>query len=278
MVVTAVAGGYLAGRVDLVPTDSPLHGIELPMPAARDAEAIRPAPTPEVPAPPRDRSHHFAGNRAAANGPSSPAAEPSSTPPDSTAPSSVRESEKRDAVSSPRIESAAAMPATPRPAAVSERVEEPPPVVVQAATPSAPSPTPQLASTSKPVPTAEPRVERVPVASDASARRQSSPPEEPASDPAADDGQSVANGSVTAIVVGARGAAEPGARAVAYVRVQVQLEPGSTLTIDGERVGVAPFSDLIMEPGLHTFVAELPDGLQIEQLIQVKSDTGVVEF
>jgi hypothetical protein len=81
---------------------------------------------------------------------------------------------------------------------------------------------------------------------------------------------------VTAIVVGARSAAEQ--RTSAYVRVQVRLEPGAILTVDGERVGVAPFSDLIMQPGPHTFVAELPDGLQIEQLIQVSPEMGIVEF
>jgi hypothetical protein len=250
LMVTAVAGGYLAGRVDLVSTHS-----SPPMPPARSAEPI----PPSAANPRDDRTVHFAASLPAAVAPSSPAAEPSSAPPDSTASSSVRGDEMRAAESRPRVEGAVAEPESRRPDQATVGVEVPLPVVVQA------------------VPTPQPRAERIPVASDASARRRP-PPEVPAPDSTADVGQSIADGSVTAIVVGARGVAKPGARAAAYVRVQVRLEPGSILTIDGQRVGVAPFSDLIMEPGPHTFVAELPDGLQIEQLIQVTADTGIVEF
>ena len=64
----------------------------------------------------------------------------------------------------------------------------------------------------------------------------------------------------------------------AYARLRIEIEAGSRLSIDEQDIGTAPFSDIFLAPGLHTFLAETPDGTIIEQLIDVSPDTRVVEF
>jgi type II secretory pathway predicted ATPase ExeA len=80
------------------------------------------------------------------------------------------------------------------------------------------------------------------------------------------------------IVVTTPGARPMGSQPTAYVRLRVDVEPGATLRIDGQKIGVAPLADLLIEPGPHVFAAETPDGLLIEQLIEVGAQTGVVFF
>jgi type II secretory pathway predicted ATPase ExeA len=291
LVVTALAGGYLAGRFDRVSTQSsPLPAaapIAAARPVARDAEPVSPEPLPAIVRP--DRAGPDAPSRSAAVAPSTPAALPDTSPAaaiDSGDSGSALADTQPVAASPSHAEAAAAEPeGLPGVDAVEQAAVALPPVSAPAAAPDVspdrPQPNPSAPS---PAPTAEPRAEATRVASDSGARSRPQPPPGSApgsavdSDSSVDRERSIADGAVTAIVVGARSTEEPGARAPEYVRVRVRLEPGASLTIDGERVGVAPFSDLIMEPGLHTFVAELPGGLQIEQLVQVSPETGIVEF
>lgn len=63
-----------------------------------------------------------------------------------------------------------------------------------------------------------------------------------------------------------------------YVRLSIDVEPGSEITVDGESIGIAPFSEIFVEMGTHTFVAEMPDGIRVEQLVDVQVGTDIVEF
>ena len=277
LVVTAVAGGYLAGRVDLASTESSTLPTAAPEPVAVDLEPLLLDLLPTLVRP--DRTDLHMPDWSAASASSTPATEPDTTPAASIDSGSALGDAKPAAATLSHVEAASAEQDEPDTVDAVEQADRPPLVAVQAV---APGVSPDLAGPIPATPNsaspAEPRAESIRVASDSGAPSQPLPARGPAPGSAVDDGHSIADGSATAIVVEGRSTAEPGARASAYVRVQVQLEPGAILSIDGERVGVAPISDLIMEPGLHTFVAELPDGLQIEQLIQVSPDTGTVEF
>ena len=80
------------------------------------------------------------------------------------------------------------------------------------------------------------------------------------------------------IVLPSRGIGTESEQANSYVRLSIDVEPGSEIRVDGESIGFAPFSDIFVEMGPHTFVAEMPDGILIEQLIDVQTGTDVVEF
>jgi hypothetical protein len=69
-----------------------------------------------------------------------------------------------------------------------------------------------------------------------------------------------------------------GSQPSAYVRVQVDIVTGWILRVDGQEIGTAPLADLLIEPGAHVFSAEMPDGLLIQQLIDVGPNTGTVIF
>jgi hypothetical protein len=62
------------------------------------------------------------------------------------------------------------------------------------------------------------------------------------------------------------------------VLLSIDVEPGSRVEVDGRSIGVAPFSAIFIELGTHTFVAELPDGIRVEQMVEVAVGTDVVEF
>ncbi len=271
LLVAAVSGGYLAGRVDLVSTDSPTPAAVVE-PAAPEVK-----PPLAAPAPPPVRSERTTlapPNRLAAVPSTTKAAEPEATPSPAAAPPVV-------ATPTPAAAPPVVVKPTPAPApsvVVKPTPPEPSTRAVATATPAAPkvdeSPAASVPAT-KPAPT--PPAVATPVAAAASAPPQPTP-RTPAPAPAPEVVRTVEDGSVTAILVGDRTAAQSSERAAAYARVRVEIEPGWILSVDGERLGVAPIADLVMEPGLHRFVAELPDGTEIEQLIQVTPDTGVVEF
>lgn len=63
-----------------------------------------------------------------------------------------------------------------------------------------------------------------------------------------------------------------------YARLTIDVERGSEVFVDGQSIGRAPFDEIMVEMGTHTFVAEMPDGLVIEQLVDVQVGTTVVEF
>ena len=63
-----------------------------------------------------------------------------------------------------------------------------------------------------------------------------------------------------------------------YARLVIDVEEGAEVFVDGQSIGRAPFSEIMVEMGTHTFVAELPGGLVIEQLVDVQIGTDVVEF
>ncbi len=274
LVVMAAVVGYLAGRIELGGTESSSRRVETRT-SVPQAGPIR--PTPVAPQSPLERSDALAANRPTAATPAKPLSESTPLPPGST---STPEVAKKAAPSAPRSNTMAAKPERRRPVEAEKVPAATAPVAATLALPSASSAAPQVAATPKPkpVPAPEPRTEPTAKASAASTLEAAPASETLAPAELPDDAQTLADSSATAIVVGALGQEHPGARAVAYVRLQVALEPGSILVIDGERIGVAPFSDLIVEPGLHSFVAELPDGIQIEQLIEVTAETGVVEF
>ncbi len=273
VVVAAVMGGYMAGRVDRDPAAPTLATAEAavdeaasasPEPVEIEAEGSASLPLLSHDLPTRrmilapDRplaalAPPMAGPLARA--PVAPAAPP------------------RPAPSRPESKPALGAAVAPSPAMTTSPESTAPSTAraVALATPSAAAaparaPVPATPAAARRAPAAKP--ERTPAARDRSATPAST--NEPA--------REAADGSVTAIVIGPRDAADPGAPAAAYARVRVELEPGTTLSVDGERIGVAPIADLVIAPGLHTFVAELPGGVEIEQLIQVMPDTGVIEF
>jgi hypothetical protein len=63
-----------------------------------------------------------------------------------------------------------------------------------------------------------------------------------------------------------------------FVRLSIDVEPGSQITVDGESIGIAPFSEIFVEMGTHTFVAETPDGIVVKQLVDVQTGTDIIEF
>ncbi len=63
-----------------------------------------------------------------------------------------------------------------------------------------------------------------------------------------------------------------------YARLTIDVEEGAEIFVDGKSIGRAPFDEIMVEMGTHTFVANLPDGLVIEQLVDVQIGTDVVEF
>jgi len=277
LVVAALAGGYLAGRIGRAPTSpaplpaaSPAPVARIPEPAppvpvARIPEPMPPVPVARIPEPtppvPVDRIPE--PTPSVPIGSTTPAALPAPTPAISIDAGAVV-ADAEPAVASPSpAEAAPAEPALPAPS---------PTAAPKAARPAVPPAEPKAAP--QPAPQPVTRAEPTFAATDSSARGPARSPGGSSVDAAPSNARSAAS----PIVVGARATAEPGAQASEFVRVRVRLEAGATLSIDGERVGVAPISDLIMEPGLHTFVAELPGGLQIEQLIQVTAETGIVEF
>lgn len=67
-------------------------------------------------------------------------------------------------------------------------------------------------------------------------------------------------------------------RPASYVRLSIDVEPGSEVTVDGQSIGIAPFSAIFIEMGTHTFVVETPDGIRVEQLVDVQDGTDIVEF
>jgi hypothetical protein len=67
-------------------------------------------------------------------------------------------------------------------------------------------------------------------------------------------------------------------RAASYVRLSIDVEPGSEVTVDGQSIGIAPFSAIFIEVGTHTFVVETQEGIRVEQLVDVQVGTDIVEF
>ncbi|MCP5042900.1 MAG: AAA family ATPase [bacterium] len=63
-----------------------------------------------------------------------------------------------------------------------------------------------------------------------------------------------------------------------YVRLIIDVAPGAKILVDGKLIGRAPFDEIMVEMGLHTFAAEMQDGIIVEQLVDVQSGTDVVEF
>lgn len=63
-----------------------------------------------------------------------------------------------------------------------------------------------------------------------------------------------------------------------FVRLSIDVEPGSQITVDGESIGIAPFSEIFVEMGTHTFVAETPNGIVVKQLVDVQTGTDIIEF
>ncbi|MCP3935874.1 MAG: hypothetical protein GY708_10935, partial [Actinomycetia bacterium] len=63
-----------------------------------------------------------------------------------------------------------------------------------------------------------------------------------------------------------------------YVRLMIDVAPGAKILVDGKLIGRAPFDEIMVEMGLHTFAAEMQDGIIVEQLVDVQSGTDVVEF
>ncbi|MCP4067585.1 MAG: hypothetical protein GY741_04810 [Phycisphaeraceae bacterium] len=63
-----------------------------------------------------------------------------------------------------------------------------------------------------------------------------------------------------------------------YARLVIDVEEGSEIFVDGKSIGRAPFDEIMVDMGTHAFVAELPDGIIIEQLVDVQIGTDVVEF
>ncbi|MDP6980196.1 MAG: AAA family ATPase [Myxococcota bacterium] len=63
-----------------------------------------------------------------------------------------------------------------------------------------------------------------------------------------------------------------------YARLVIDVEEGAEIFVDGKSIGRAPFDEIMVEMGTHTFMAEMPDGITIEQLVDVQIGTDIVEF
>lgn len=72
----------------------------------------------------------------------------------------------------------------------------------------------------------------------------------------------------------------PGDEAVpaSYILLSIDVEAGAVIEVDGKPIGTAPLADIFVEIGSHTFVAEMPDGIRVEQLVDVQAGTNVIEF
>jgi len=80
------------------------------------------------------------------------------------------------------------------------------------------------------------------------------------------------------IVLSAKNESAESSQSASFVLLSIDVEPGSRVEVDGQSIGVAPFSAIFIEMGTHTFVAETPDGIRIQQMIDVQIGTGVIEF
>lgn len=80
------------------------------------------------------------------------------------------------------------------------------------------------------------------------------------------------------IVLSAKTESAESSQSASFVLLSIDVEPGSRVEVDGQSIGVAPFSAIFIEMGTHTFVAETPDGIRIQQMIDVQIGTDVIEF
>jgi hypothetical protein len=159
---------------------------------------------------------------------------------------------------------AGAVQSTPR------GVDEAPAVAVPAGEPPAPSPTaalPTPPATRAETPTAEPGLPDV-----------AAPPPAALAEPgeaATRRTAAAAQPTPTRRSPARRSAAATGSGAAARraerdVLVSVSAALGSEITIDGISAGSAPIAAMPLSPGLHRISARLPDGREIEQVIEVR--------
>jgi hypothetical protein len=80
------------------------------------------------------------------------------------------------------------------------------------------------------------------------------------------------------IVLSAKNESAETSQSASFVLLSIDVEPGSRVEVDGQSIGAAPFSAIFIEMGTHTFVAETPDGIRIQQMIDVQIGTDVIEF
>ncbi len=104
------------------------------------------------------------------------------------------------------------------------------------------------------------------------------PPLPPAPKPAASRPERRKPATNAPIILSSKSDGTEAAQPASYARLSIDVEAGSKVTIDGRSIGLAPFSEIFVEMGTHTFVAETPDGIVVEQMVDVQSGTDIIEF